>query len=85
MAVDGLSNCSERKLDRRDPTGFKKLPHLDDFFLWQIAMSVPECGRMLIELYTDSIAGFVVNLRPNALQEVHDLLEIDICGDRMSE
>ena len=46
---------------------------------------VPECGRMLIELYTDSIAGFVVNLRPNALQEVHDLLEIDICGDRMSE
>ena len=59
--MDGLSNCSERKLDRRDPTGFKKLPHLDDFFLWQIAMSVPECGRMLIELYTDSIAGFLVS------------------------
>jgi hypothetical protein len=83
--VDGLLNCSERKLGRRDPTGSKKLPHLDDFFLGQIAMSVPECGRMLIEFYTDSIAGLVVNLRTNVLQEVHDLLEIDIRADRMSE
>jgi len=40
---------------------------------------------MLIELYTDSIAGLVVNLCTNVLQEVHDLLEIDIRADRMSE
>ena len=83
--MDGLLNCSERKLGRGDSTDFKKLPHLDNLFLWQIAMSVPECGRMLIELYTDSITGLVVNLCTNVLQEVHDLLEIDIRADRMSE
>ena len=44
---------SKRKLGRRDATDFKKLPHLDDLLLWQIAMSVPECGRMPIELHTE--------------------------------
>src|SRR6266487_4564069 len=43
-AMDGLSNFSKRKLGRRDATGFKKLPHPDDFLLWQIAMSVRECS-----------------------------------------
>jgi glycerol uptake facilitator-like aquaporin len=41
--MDGLSNLSKRKLGRRDATGFKKLPHSDDFLFWQIAMSVHEC------------------------------------------
>jgi hypothetical protein len=84
-ATDGLSNPSKRKLGRRDATGFKKLPHLDDLLLWQIAMSVPERGGMSMELHTDSIAKLVVHLCPDILQEMHDLLEIDIRADRVGE
>ena len=76
---------SKRKLGRRDATGFKKLPQLDDLLLCQFAMSVPECGRMSIELHTDSIARLVVHLCPDVLQEMYDLLEIDIRADRMGE
>src|SRR5262249_8741337 len=35
-AMDDLSNLSKRKLGRRDATGFKKLPHPDDFLLWTL-------------------------------------------------
>ena len=85
FARDGLSGFSKRKLGRRDATGFKKLPHLDHFLLCQIAMSVPECGRMPIELHTDSIPRLIVHLCPDVPQEMHDLLEIDIRTDRMGE
>jgi hypothetical protein len=84
-ATDGLSNPSKRKLGRRDATGFKKLPHLDDLLLWQIAMSVPERGGMSMELHADSIAKLVVLLCPDILQEMHDLLEIDIRANRVGE
>jgi hypothetical protein len=48
-------------------------------------MSVPECGRMSIELHADSIARLIVHLCPDVLEEMHDLLEIDIRADRMCE
>jgi hypothetical protein len=83
--VDGLSSFSKRKLGRCDATRFKKLPHLDDLLLWQITMSVPECGRMSIELHANSIAGLIVHLCSDVLQEMHDLLEIDIRADWMGE
>jgi hypothetical protein len=67
--VDGLSNLSKRKLGRRDATGFKKLPHPDDFVLWQIAMSVRECSGTSIEHHTDSIAGLIVHLCPQVFQD----------------
>jgi hypothetical protein len=66
-AMDGFSNLSKRKLGRRDATSFKKLPHSDDFLLWQIAMSVRECSRTSIEHHTDSIARLIVNLCPQVL------------------
>jgi len=65
--MDGFSNLSKRKLGRRDSTSFKKLPHSDDFLLWQIAMSVRECSRTSIEHHTDSIARLIVNLCPQVL------------------
>jgi|ERR1700758_3809418 hypothetical protein len=84
-AMDGLSNLSKRKLGRRDATGFKKLPHSDDFLLWQIAMSVRERSRTSIEHHTDSIARLIVNLCPQVLQEMYDLFEINIRAERVSE
>src|SRR5262245_52447436 len=81
----GLSNLSKRKLGRRDATGFKKLPHSDDFLLWQIAMSVRECSRTSIQHHTDSIARLIVNLCPQVLQEMYDLFEINIRAERVSE
>jgi len=83
--MDGLSNLSKRKLGRRDATGFKKLPHSDDFLLWQIAMSVRQCSRTSIEHHTDSIARLIVNLCPQVLQEMYDLFEINIRAERVSE
>ena len=83
--MDGLSNLSKRKLGRRDATGFKKLPHLDDFFFSQLAMSVPERGGMSVELHADSIANLIIHLCPDILQETHDLLEINIRAHWMGE
>jgi hypothetical protein len=85
LRLDGLSNLSKRKLSRRDATGFKKLPHSDDFLLWQIAMSVRECSGTSIEHHTDSIAGLIVHLCPQVLQEMYDLFEINIRAERVSE
>jgi hypothetical protein len=84
-AMDGLSNLSKRKLGRRDATGFKKLPHPDDFLLWQIAMSVRECSGTSIEDHTDSIAGLILHLCPQVFQEMYDLFEINIRAERVSE
>ena len=84
-AMDGLSNLSKRKRRRRDATGFKKLPHPDDFLLWQITMSVRECSGTSIEHHTDSIAGLIVHLCPQALQEMYDLFEVNIRAERVSE
>src|SRR5215813_6839188 len=84
-AMDGLSNFSKRKLVWRDTTGFKKLPHSDDFLLWQIAMSVRECSGTSIEHHTDSIAGLIVHLCPQVLQEMYDFFEINIRAERVSE
>src|SRR5262249_24546804 len=78
-------NFSKRKLVRRHATGFKKLPHPDDFLLWQIAMSVRECSRTSIEHHTDSIAGLIVHLCPQVLQEMYDLFEVNIRAERVSE
>src|SRR5262249_20021726 len=78
-------NLSKRKLSRRDATGFRKLPHSDDFLLWQIAMSVRQCSRTSIEHHTDSIARLFVNLCPQVLQEMYDLFEINIRAERVSE
>jgi hypothetical protein len=83
--MDGLSNLSKRKLGRRDATGFKKLPHSDDFLFWQIAMSVRECSRTPIEHHTHSIARLIVNFCPQVLQEMYDLFEINIRAERVSE
>ena len=83
--MDGLSNFSKRKLGRRDATGFKKLPHLDDLLLWQIAMSVPERGGMSMELHANSIAKLIIHLCPDILQEMYDLLEINIRAHWMGE
>jgi hypothetical protein len=80
-----VDSFSKRKLGWCDATGFKKFPHLDDLLLAQITMSVPECGRMSIELHTDSIAKLIVHLCPDVLQEMHDLLEIDIRADWMGK
>ena len=85
LRLDGLSNLSKRKLSRRDATGFKKLPHSDDFLLWQIAMSVRECSGTSIEHHTDSIAGLIVHLCPQVFQEMYDLFEINIRAERVSE
>src|SRR6516164_3257524 len=54
-ACYGLANLLKRKLGRRDATGFKKPPHLDDFLLWRIAMCVRECSRTSIEHHTNAI------------------------------
>src|SRR5262245_26022242 len=83
--MDGLSNLSKRKPGRRDATGFKKLPHPDDFLLWQIAMSVRECSGTSIEHHTDSIAGLMGHLCPQVLQERYDLVEINMRAERVSE
>jgi len=84
-AMDGLSNFSKRKLGRCDATGFKKLPHPDDFLLWQIAMSVRECSRTSVEHHTDSIAGLIVHFCSQVFQEMYDLFEINIRAERVSE
>ena len=63
-ATDGLSNPSKRKLGRRDATGFKKLPHLDDLLFSKLAMSVPERGGMSMELHADSIAKLLSTSAP---------------------
>src|SRR5262249_47082729 len=78
-------NFSKRKLVRRDATGFKKLPHPDDFLLWQIAMSVRECSGTSIEHHTDSIAGPIVHLSPQVVQEMYVLFETNIGAERVSE
>src|SRR5262249_29409550 len=84
-AMGGLSNFPKRKLGRRNATGFKKLPHPDDFLLWQIAMSVRECSGASIEHHTDWIAGLIVHLCPQFLEEMYDLFEINIRAERVSE
>jgi hypothetical protein len=76
---------SKRKLGRRDATGFKKLPHLDDLLFSQLAMSVPERGGMSMELHANAIAKLIIHLCPDILQEMHDLLEINIRADWMGE
>src|SRR5262249_21033899 len=68
----GPLNFSKRKLGRRDAAGFKKLPHPDDFLLWQIAMSVRECSRTSIEHHADSVAGLIVHFCP---QEMYEFFE----------
>jgi hypothetical protein len=80
-----VAHPSKRKLGRRDATGFKKLPHLDDLLFSQFAMSVPERGGMSMELYADSIAKLVIHLCSDILQEMDDLLEINIRADWMCE
>jgi hypothetical protein len=76
---------SKRKLGRRDATGFKELPHLDDLLFSQVAMSVPERGGMSMELHANSIAKLIIHLCPDILQEMYDLLEINIRADWMGE
>ena len=50
-----------------------------------IAMSVRECSRTSIEHHTDSIAGLIVHLCPQVLQEMYDLFEVNIRAERVSE
>ena len=80
-----VAHPSKRKLGRRDATGFKKLPHLDDLLFSQLAMSVPERGGMSMELHAGSIAKLVIHLCSDILQEMDDLLEINIRADWMGE
>ncbi len=40
---------------------------------------------MLAELYTDPVAGFVVDLCPEVFQQVDDLPEVDIRADGMGK
>jgi hypothetical protein len=51
----------------------------------RIAMSVRECSGTSIEHHTDSIAGLIVHLCPQVLQEMYDLFEINIRAERVSE
>jgi hypothetical protein len=48
-------------------------------------MGVLEEGRMSLERHAYSIAGPVVDLRPESLEQMHNLFEIDVGADGMGE
>jgi hypothetical protein len=77
-----LQDVSKRKFVRRDSTSGEEAPDLGDFLLRQIVMGVPEQDRMSPELHADAIAGLVVDLGAERLQEMHNLLEIDCLPSR---
>jgi hypothetical protein len=89
VAVAGACALNYEPLERilvdRDAAHFEKFAYLNDFFLREIVMGMRESGRMPAELYTDPVAGFVVDLCSKIFQQVDNLLEVDIRADGMGK
>jgi len=75
----------DRKLIGADPAGFEKSPDLRNFIRGQAVLGMAECRRMSAEIYANSSARSVVDLRAERFEDTRHIPEADIGADRMRE